>query len=75
MSTATGRKPMKRQMWQCIVTDKDGSSERQIAVGPRADSKDVPASLCEAINKQVALGKEKRWRDARVVSVNDLEVA
>lgn len=41
----------------------------EILVGPRSNLKDMPAQLAEKINKAVALGKERDWRDARVVPV------
>ena len=63
----------KRQMYQCHVTERgDNGTERQIPVGPRADRQDVAAGLCEAINKAVAQGKERRWHDARVIQVDEV---
>ena len=60
----------KRAMYQAHVMAKlDDGREQQIPVGPRMDSRQGPASFCEAINKAVAQGKEKRWRDAIVIEV------
>jgi hypothetical protein len=60
----------KRKMYQChVMATADDGREYQHPVGPRMDHQDGPMSLCESINKAVALGKEKRWHDARVLQV------
>lgn len=73
MNREQRRRLQRRKMYQAVVLmKKDDGTEREINVGPRWDNADPPANLCEQINKAVAAGKEKRWREARVVTVNNV---
>jgi hypothetical protein len=73
MNRKQRRELAKRKMYQChVISRSEDGKERQLAIGPRFDNEDAPMSLCAEINKSVALGKEKRWREARVIEVNDM---
>jgi hypothetical protein len=74
MNRAQRRKLGKRPMFQANVTERrEDGKEYQVPVGPRMDNAEPIAQFCEAINKAVALGKEKRWSNARVEKVNQIE--
>jgi hypothetical protein len=61
-------------MYQANITEKrEDGTERQLAVGPRMDQAEPVAQFCEQINKAVATGKEKKWVNARVEKVNQIE--
>lgn len=43
-----------------------------LQIGPAVSDKRVLEPMVEAINRSVATGKEKDWRDARIVTVHNL---
>ena len=58
-------------LYQVQVTDNQG---KQVCVGPVMCEAEGPGQLADSINKRVAIGREKNWRDARVVSIHSISV-
>ncbi len=57
------------EMYQAEVTDAQGVD---ILVGPAVADKRILEPMVEQINLSVASGKQKDWRDARIVTVHKL---
>lgn len=55
-------------MFQIHVTD----GGKELAVGPIVSSSKFLEPLAAAINTNVARGIERNWRDARIVTVQDI---
>lgn len=59
----------KPAVWQLVVRDlRDGGKELRVGPKTDAESKWVIEMLAETIRQQVALGREKRWRDPVLVN-------
>lgn len=56
-------------MFQVQVTN---AMKQDVQVGPAVSDKRVLEPLIEAINLSVASGKQKDWRDARIVQIHKL---
>ena len=62
---------MQKFKYQCVVSTKKEEEKR---IGPQWDQPDPPGMLAEAINRAVAMGKEKTYRDARVIRIVEVVV-
>lgn len=54
--------------YQIHVTD----AGKDLAVGPIVEARKFLEPLAAAINTNVSRGVERNWRDARIVSVQDI---
>lgn len=70
MNRAERRVLAKKKMYQVNVTVINGAKEFQTPVGPRFDKRHVVEEYCAKINRAIAEGKERNWRDARVIETN-----
>lgn len=68
MNRAERRQMAKKKMYQVNVTVIDGGY--QTPVGPRFDKKQIVEEYCAKVNRAIAEGREKNWRDARVIETN-----
>ena len=60
---ATGKQPL----YQVQVTT---AEKRDILIGPAVNVRGVLEPLVETINLSVAAGKQRDWRDARIVCID-----
>ncbi|HEY4037814.1 MAG TPA: hypothetical protein VGM15_03250 [Burkholderiaceae bacterium] len=55
-----------RVLYQCAVSTK---VQGELRIGPMFDRQEPAEAMCMAINKRVAEGKEKNWREARIIQI------